>query len=125
VEGAAGPAGAVATSCVQVTGPWSGAITLDCSAELARRSAAAMFQTAPDDLTTAEINDAVGELANMTGGNVKNLVPGLSQLSLPAVAQGVDFHLAVPGAVVVNQVDFLCDGEPLRITVLEREEGTA
>ncbi len=108
--------------CVQVTGAWHGAVTLDCSAQLARAAAAAMFEAAPDELTSAEVHDAVGELANMTGGNVKNLVPGACQLSLPAVAQGTDFRMSIPGSVVRNQVDFLCAAQPLRVTVLERQE---
>ncbi len=114
--------GTVVASCVQVTGAWSGAVTLDVSADLARSAAAAMFQADPGDLSVEEIHDAVGELANMTGGNVKNLVTGTAQLSLPAVAQGIDFHMRIPGAVVRNQLDFVCAGEPLRVTVLERRE---
>jgi len=118
---AAGEADLV-TGCVQVTGAWSGAVTLDLAADLARLAAAAMFSADPGDLSPGDVDDAVGELANMTGGNVKNLVRGTAQLSLPAVAQGNGFRMTIPGAVVRNQLDFVCAGRALRVTVLERRE---
>jgi chemotaxis protein CheX len=110
------------TSCVQITGAWAGAVTLKCSLELARATAAAMFAAEPEDLGEDEVQDAYGELANMTGGNIKNLVEGTCHLSLPAVAQGVSYRLSIPGSVVRNQLDFTSDGQPLRVTVLERVE---
>src|SRR5712691_9554787 len=73
------------TACVQITGLWEGAVTLDCSAALARRTAAIMFGVSPEDASLDEIHDALGELTNMTGGNIKTLLPGPCQLSLPAV----------------------------------------
>jgi chemotaxis protein CheX len=113
------------TGCVQVAGAWSGAVTLDLAADLARLAAAAMFSADPRDLSPGDVDDAVGELANMTGGNVKNLVRGASQLSLPAVAQGNGVRMTIPGAVVRNQLDFVCAGRALRVTVLERREETS
>ena len=63
------------TSCVHIDGAWHGAVVLQCPLTLARTLTAAMFQAdaAPE---LDEVHDALGELANMVGGNVKALLPG-------------------------------------------------
>lgn len=107
------------TSCVQINGAWHGAVVLQCPLTLARTLTAAMFQadTAPQ---LDEVHDALGELANMLGGNVKALLPGPSRISLPAVAVGSDYHMSVVGTNAVTSVSFTCDGYPLRITLLQQ-----
>jgi CheY-specific phosphatase CheX len=120
-DGDAAPLGpeSTVTSCVQIDGAWHGAVVLQCPLTLARTLTAAMFQadTAPE---LDEIHDALGELANMLGGNVKALLPGPSRISLPAVAVGSDYHLSVVGTDAVTSLSFACDGHPLRITLLQQ-----
>ena len=67
-----------------------------CPLALARTLTAQMFQAdrQPD---LDEVRDALGELANMLGGNVKALLPAPSRISLPAVAVGSDYELSVVG----------------------------
>jgi chemotaxis protein CheX len=69
---------------VLVSGAWQGAVALVCTPDVAGRLAAAMLglDEAPD---TEDVADAVGELANVFGGNVKSLVPQPSSISLPVV----------------------------------------
>ncbi|MFO0982206.1 MAG: chemotaxis protein CheX [Planctomycetota bacterium] len=62
----------------------------------------------------------MGEIVNMAGGNIKALLPAPSQLSLPSVAEGLDYRLSVPGARLQACVDFRSDGEPLQVIILER-----
>ncbi|HEY4410234.1 MAG TPA: chemotaxis protein CheX [Acidimicrobiia bacterium] len=108
------------TGCVQITGAWEGAVTVHCSEELARQLTAAMFMVDPADTTTEEVGDALGELANMVGGNVKALMPEPCRISLPAVADGMDYRLSVPGARPLTAVTWTCLGEPLMVRLLER-----
>lgn len=68
---------------IDITGRWNGTVTLAVPDELGRRAAAAMFACDPDAVRAEDIEDAVAELANMIGGNVKSLLPGPSELSLP------------------------------------------
>ena len=110
------------TGCVQVTGAWEGAITVDCSAALARRAAGIMFDVDPDSAELPEIQDALGELTNMTGGNIKNLLPSPSLLSLPSVTEGLDYSVSVPGGRLLTEVSFECQGEPLLVRVLKKED---
>jgi chemotaxis protein CheX len=108
------------TGCVQITGAWEGAVTVHCSEALARQLTAAMFMVDPGDTTPEEVSDALGELANMVGGNVKALLPDPCRISLPAVADGMDYRLSVPGARPVTAVTWTCLGEPLMVRLLER-----
>ena len=108
------------TGCVQVTGAWEGAITVHCSEELARTITAAMFGSEPEETTNEEVSDALGELANMIGGNVKALMPEPCKLSLPTVADGVDYRLKIPGTQPLTAVVWTCGDEPLMVRILVR-----
>ncbi|MBA2577231.1 MAG: chemotaxis protein CheX [Euzebyaceae bacterium] len=124
-DGGQNTAGRVFTGCVQITGAYQGAVTLDCSAALARRATAIMFERPVADVDDEETRDVIGELANMTGGNVKALLEGTCQLSLPAVTEGTDYRHTVPGGRVVNRVALSCGGEPLTVTLFQQTASAA
>lgn len=109
-------------ACVQITGAWEGAVRVDCSFELARLAASRFLAVEPSEVATDQIRDAMGELANMSAGSVKPLLPRPCQLSLPSVADGTDYTLTVPQGEVVLESGFEFQGEPLRITVLQRKK---
>lgn len=108
-------------ACVQITGAWEGAVRVDCSMQLARLATARFLATEPEKVDIAQIRDAMGELANMSAGSVKPLLPRPCQLSLPSVADGGDYTLTVPHGEVILNTCFDFKGEPLRITVLQRK----
>jgi chemotaxis protein CheX len=105
------------TGCVHLSGAYTGSIMLQCSAPAARDAAAALFCIQPGDVTASEVVDAIGELANMVGGNVKSMLPGPSLLSLPSVVHG---QLSVPGAQVVREVAMLWRAEPLVVSLWQQ-----
>ena len=105
------------TGCVHLSGAYTGSITVQCSAPAARDAAAALFAMQPADVTAAEVVDAIGEIANMVGGNVKSMLPGPSNLSLPAVVHG---QLAVAGAQIVREVQLAWRDEPLVISLWQQ-----
>lgn len=111
------------TSCVQIDGDWHGALVLQCPLELGRSLATAMFQgdSEPD---VGQVRDALGELANMTGGNVKAVLPGSCRVSLPAVVVGSDYDLSIVGTSTVSAVSFICNGHPLLVTLFKRSDAT-
>jgi chemotaxis protein CheX len=108
------------TGCVQITGVWEGAIIVSFSHNLAVATTAFMFDMEADEVSHEELQDAVGELANMVGGSVKGLVPGPSRLSLPTVIDGSDYTTKIPGSEQLVRACLSSDGEPLIVTVLER-----
>lgn len=105
---------------VQITGAFEGSVALHCSDGLARRAAAIMFSTDEGETRREDAHEVVAELANMAGGNIKALMAEPSQLSLPAVAEGIDLVDSVPGTRLVTSVFFQCLGEPVKVTLLER-----
>lgn len=106
---------------VRFRGGWDGAVFLDCSSELARTMAAGMFGTQPDDLTTEEIHDALGELVNIIGGNLKHLLPPPCQLQLPAVHEEEHPDRATAPGRLVTEVGFTCDSETFRVSLVESQ----
>jgi chemotaxis protein CheX len=104
--------------CVQVNGAWSGMVKVCMSEQLTRRAAAAMFGAAPEALCTDDLTDALGEITNMTGGNVKALLPGPSQLSLPSVVLGTDSDSA-RGRSLLREVAFQTGGSHILVQVFE------
>ena len=106
------------TGCVQIDGAWRGAVLIQCPLPLASTLTAAMFEA--DRVPPMEdVRDAIGELTNMVAGNIKSLLPERCTISLPAVALGSDQHFTVVGTEAVTSVSFLCDGQPLLITLLQ------
>lgn len=109
------------TSCVQIMGDWEGAVTVACSPNLANKLASAMFQMEPDEISDAEVRDAMGEIANMTGGNVKGMAPGTNTLALPTVTEGEQGALSIARTTLLNRVVASSEGEPVLITVLGKD----
>ena len=116
-------AGAPATpssliGAVEIGGAFEGAVTVECSADFARKAAAVMFSIAEADVDSAEMADMLGELTNMIAGNLKALVGGGCQLSLPTVALGAPPKLATEGLCVKSALPFRSQGQPLRVELL-------
>ncbi len=108
---------------VQITGGWEGAVRLDSSLALARVAAARFVGTEPDQVSIDQVRDAMGELANMSAGMLKNLLPGPSYLSLPSVADGSECNFTICKTNVESEVKFECEGEPFAVSVLRRKYG--
>jgi chemotaxis protein CheX len=109
------------TGCIYITGAWQGAIKVECSGGLARRVAAIMFGADACDVSADQINDALGELTNIIGGNIKALLPEPSHLSMPAVTEGTDYLFSVPGSRPMAEMSFTCEGKPFQVTILQSD----
>jgi chemotaxis protein CheX len=107
------------TGCIQITGRWQGAVTLDCPAALAARATALMFGLDREDVDGFQIYDALGELTNMIAGNFKSLLHQPCDLSLPVVTQGTDYAFRVLDSEVVNRLDFECEDSPFVVTIFK------
>jgi chemotaxis protein CheX len=102
---------------VTISGTWQGAVTLGCSADLARRAAAAMFGKSPNQADAGEIRDALGELTNMVGGNYKTLLKGDCKLSVPNVVDTVPFGEMTPSPP--EHQWFECEGGMVLVNVAQ------
>ena len=109
------PASELVTASVSVAGVWAGHIVVTTTWQAALAIAGAMFQMPPTEITNADVTDAVGEVVNVVGGNVKSSVPDPSTLSLPLVARNAT--LFWPDAERIVDADFCWNGEPVNVSV--------
>jgi chemotaxis protein CheX len=101
---------------IEITGAWNGTACLSCSEAAGRHAASVMFAMQDDEVSDEEISDAIGELINVVGGNIKSLLPGPTEMSLPAVHR--NGHLEVTGHLeLAHEVKFSWTEEPVTVTV--------
>ncbi|MBC8069835.1 MAG: chemotaxis protein CheX [Deltaproteobacteria bacterium] len=110
----------MSSSLVGIAGQWDGAVIVACSPATATELASIMFDVPASEVSTENLEDTLGELANMVGGNVKALLPPPCLLSLPTVVEGRDYRVRVPGATIVRDLNFGVLGGRLRVLVAER-----
>ena len=77
------------SAAVSISGEWQGLVSVELPAPMADEVTRRMLDfDSVGEVSDEDVADAVGELVNMIGGNVKSLMPGPSALSLPVVAAG-------------------------------------
>ncbi len=106
---------------VNISGDWQGTVVLQCPRSLGARAAQIMFDLGHAPASLEEVQDALGELINITGGTIKGLMPGSCQLSLPSVIEGADYSIRVPGTRAVTRLVFEWLGEHFIVTLLAVE----
>lgn len=113
----------VVTGTVLITGDWEGAVTVQTSHAHAVRATGLMLMMDEAEIVDDDVADTIGELANMAGGNVKSLIEGSCQLSLPSVTSGRDYTVSIPGSKVVQRTAMDCEGELVVVSLLQRQNG--
>lgn len=108
------------TGTIIIAGEFDGAVSLDATRTDVVHFAACMFAMADDEVGDAEARDAFGELVNMVGGNIKNICPQPSQLSLLSIIEGVNYRVALPGTVPALQLHYDPDEGSFSVTVRTR-----
>lgn len=108
---------------VSISGAWTGHLMIMAGSACAGEIAADMFQLAAGEVSTAEVADALGEIANMVGGSVKGMVGAPAALSLPQVVLDAS-ALVNPDAHKVVSVRAQWHGHLLEVSLWERSGGT-
>jgi chemotaxis protein CheX len=108
------------TGCICVNGAYNGAITLRCTRAFAHHAARGMFGAEAGELSDEFARDALAELTNVVGGNIKSLlseiVGSTCSLSLPTVSAG---ECTLPGARLVRECGCQCGDERIAVAVFE------
>jgi chemotaxis protein CheX len=104
-------------SSVSITGSWNGAVVYASSTAAARKAAAAFLAMEEDEVSTEDLSDVLGELANIVGGNVKAMLPAGALLSLPQVVLAPESASKYPGAQRVTGLYGMWEGEPVSISM--------
>jgi chemotaxis protein CheX len=99
----------VLVAAIRFKGAWHGEVAATVGQGLARRIAGAMLETLPEALGDEDVHDALREMINMVGGNLKALLPPPCQLSLPQVVAVPDNHVASTGLAVDESLHFECE----------------
>ena len=105
-------------SCVDIVGAWNGVVSVECDEELARAFASAMFACSPRELVEGDLVDALREVANLIGGNVKGVLTAGCRLSLPRATRGSEALLLDGGQALVCESSLWSSGRGLRVRVL-------
>ncbi|MEM9703849.1 MAG: chemotaxis protein CheX, partial [Planctomycetota bacterium] len=84
------------TAAISITGERSACLLVIVSEKLSRSVASCMFDVPDAGLDDSQIEDAVGEVVNILGGNVKPMLGDDLQLSLPR--SGAAREVATSGA---------------------------
>jgi len=112
------------SSCIQVSGPWRGAIVIECSESVVRHAAAMLFACDGESTSAEDINDALQELAVMIGKKMRSLLPEASKLSRPSLMDG-DGETEVDYMQGLADLKLACEGRPVRIALLQKEQEAA
>lgn len=104
------------TAHIEISGKWQGVISVAMEQELASNLADKMFSCKKGEGSKEEIEDAILEITNVIGGNLKSLLPQPSQLSLPVVDRD-EVRLGFPFTEQVSQIDFDHKGSKLKVAI--------
>lgn len=108
------------SAAVSVTGAWRGHVVVACTSAASKHAAAALLGIGLDDVGGDDVADALGELANVIGGNVKSLLPEPSALSLPhVVIAGPSSGSRWPAVTELCRLSATWYDEPIVVSVLE------
>jgi chemotaxis protein CheX len=113
------PPGEMITAAISLAGTWKGAVLVECGLNEAFSFTSQMIGV---DLPTSyndDVRDALGELANMVGGNLKSVLPGGVGLSLPTVVWGHDYSMQICRAGKARRWIYQGDGATFAVQLIE------
>lgn len=103
------------SAVVEFRGAHGTVLEVFANTDLATHFASTMFSTEPESLSREDIYDALGEVANMIGGNLRGFLGEGVDLSLPTVRESSATTWKRMSADVV--MTFLCEGQPLMVVL--------
>jgi len=107
------------TAAVFFAGSYQGGVLLECAPEQACSLSARLSGGEPSPVFDEDARDAMGELANMIGGNLKAVLPRGCVLSLPSVVTGADYALRVRGARDVHRITYVSELGEFVVNLIE------
>jgi chemotaxis protein CheX len=106
------------TSMVGLAGSYSGILAIHCPKNLALKITSSMLGMEVTDIDD-DVNDAMGEIANMVGGDVKHIFSPKGSdinLSIPTVIYGSDYVLESMSSAESLVMPFDCGEERLLLS---------
>ena len=112
------------TGMVGFAGTYSGVISIHCPVSLAMKITSSMLGMECNEVND-DLNDAIGEIANMLGGSVKQVLSkgGLDvKLSIPTVISGEDYTVNSLSDIDCVVIPFNLDGERFLVGLTLKKE---
>lgn len=103
------------TAVISFTGAWNGHVTMTLGERLSRRIAGSMLEVEPEELEKEDVFDALREVINMLGGNIKALLPPPCQLSLPFIVAADGGELSFERGPIMETLQFECERHAIEI----------
>lgn len=105
------------TSRVRLRGAWNGEVRVEMSERLATSLTKKLFEGQESGLSDEHsVDDVMRELANMVGGNLKNVMPEPTELCLPESCAACPPITATQSLVLER--DFVTLGDCVHVTVI-------
>lgn len=96
------------TAAVRLMGDWNETLLLECTHRQACHFAGRLLSADAPQTVDDDVRDALGELANIIGGNMKiGMARGL-KMSMPSVTDDTDYGLRTRACEIENRVAFEC-----------------
>lgn len=113
-----GPDADRVTATVRLVGDWSETLLLEFSHRQACCFAGRLLGADAPNTVDDDVRDALGELANIIGGNMKiGMARGL-KMSMPSVTDDTDYGLRTRACEIESRVAFRCEEGLFWVTLL-------
>jgi len=112
------PASEIVTAAVYFAGPWKGAVLLQCDPQEACEFTARLMNIPRPAELNDDVRDAMGEITNIIGGNLKPILPHGVGLSMPSVVAGAPSTLQICGHAPILRMAFSCEPGPFWLTIV-------
>ena len=112
----------IVTSAIFLAGTWKGAVIVECNEEQVRLFTARLMGIPQPACMNDDTRDAMGEVVNMIGGNLKAVLPRGVALSLPSVLEGSDYAHRICGSNRNVRFTFRGEAGTLWVTLVQVNE---
>lgn len=106
------------TAAIQFVGEWKGALLVQCGLKQALEFTGRLMPGSNPNAFDEDVRDALGELANMMGGNLKSTLPPGVVLGIPTVVEGTDFAMHICGGNDSVSMAFTGDAGNVGVTLV-------
>jgi chemotaxis protein CheX len=116
------PTAELITGAIYYAGSWKGATLLQCEPREAYGFAARLMGIQQPTSFDDDVRDAMGELTNIIGGNMKPILPPGVGLSMPSVIYGRPSALKICGNVPLVRLAFSSEVGSFWLTIIGLSE---
>ena len=106
---------------VDLSGKWKGRIEVRLAKSLAYAATAAMMMQPIEEVSEADMLDAIREIANMIAGGIKSSLPRPCAMTVPESEVANEGICTCPGAEATLSIAFQHESGSLMVRVLEEE----